>query len=251
MAEKKPQNPAPMAAPAIPTEDQDVLFRAQMGVANFVLGYWRYLLIIVGAVLLVTFVYGSVTDLQANRQQSWQAAIAEVDVKVPPPDPLSQYGLAPADDPSDADKMGKLAAAAQGYEAVAKDAGGTAAAMAWLRAAETWERAGKKDEALAAYKAADAIGAAGAVGWATKSSLAEALADRGDIDGAAAIYREVANGKDFQAQSALYSLGQLYAGAGRREDAGKAFEEFTGRFADSTLADEVAAARGRLVGGGS
>lgn len=250
MAEKRPQNPAP-AAPTIPTEEQDVLFRAQMGVANFVLGYWRHLLIAVGAVLLIAFVYGLVTDVSSNRQQGWQAAIAEVDVKVPPPDPLAQYGLAPADDPSDAEKMSKLVDAAKGYEEVAKGANGTASVMAWLRAAETWERAGKKDEALAAYKAADGVGAGGAVGWAAKSSLAEALADSGDVDGAAAIYRDVANGKDFQAQSALYALGRLYAAAGRREDAGKAFEEFSGRFADSTLADEVAAARGRLVGGGS
>ena len=250
MADKNPHNPAP-AAPMIPPEEQDVLFRAQMGVAKFVLGYWRYLVITVGAVLVVVFVYGTVSDLQSKRQQGWQAALAEVDIKVPPPDPLSQYGLAPADNPADADKMGKLAAAAQGYEAVAKEAGGTASVMAWLRAAETWERAGKKDEALAAYKAADAVGASDAVGWAAKSSLAAALADRGDVDGAAAIYRQAANGKDFQAQSALYALGQLYAQAGRREDAGKAFEEFSGRFADSTLADEVAAARGKLVGGGS
>ena len=71
------------------------------------------------------------------------------------------------------------------------------------------------------------------------------------MDGAAALYREAANGKDFYAERAIFDLGALYAAAGRKEDAGKAYEEFNGRFAESTLADEVAAARGQLIGGGS
>lgn len=243
----------PAQAPAAPEsmEEQDVLFRAQMGVAHIVLGYWRHALAVVGVVLLVALIYGLVGDYRKGKQEEWQASIASVDVDLPPPDPLAQYGLGPMDDPNDAEKMGKLAESAKAYEAVAEGANGAAAILALLRAAETWERAGKLDESEAALRKADGMHGEGALGWAARASLANRLATRGDVDGAAALFRETANGQGFYAERALYELGNLYASAGRREDAGKAFEEFTGRFADSTLADEVAAARGQLVGGGT
>ncbi len=251
MADQVQKGPARPAGTPEMQEEQDVLFRAQMSVMQIVLGYWRHALAVTGAVLLVVLIVGLVRDYRVEQQQEWQAAIASVDVELPAPDPLAQYGLAPLDDPNDKEKMDKLAASAAGYEAVAGEASGASAVIAWMRAAETWERAGQKDKVEAAYRKATELGAPGALGWAARASLAATLASKGDVDGAAALYREAANGKDFYAERALFELGGLYAGAGRREDAGKAYEEFNGRFADSTLADEVAAARGQLVGGGS
>lgn len=251
MADETQKNRPAAPNPEGGTEEQDVLFRAQMSVWHVILGYWRHAAAVVGAGLVGVLIYGLYQDWRTGRQEEWQADIAAVDVKVPPPDPLAQYGLGPLDDPNDAEKMGKLAESAKAYEAVAAEASGAASVMAWMRAADLWTRAGKKDEATGALQKAHAAGAPGALGWAARSSLAALLAEKGDIDGAAALYREAANGKDFYAERALFELGGLYAGASRREDAGKAWEEFTGRFPDSTLADEVAAARGQLVGGGS
>lgn len=230
-------------------EEQDLLFRAQMGAAQVVLGYWRHALAVIGVVLVVVFFYGLYQDYTTGQQEEWQAAIASAEVKLPEPDPLSRYGLAPMDDPNNAERMGKLQEGARAFEAIGADATGPAAALAWLRAAETWERAGKPDEAMAAYEKAHALGAKGALGWAARSGLAASRAARGDVDGAAALYREAANGKDFYAERALYELGMLYASADRDTDAGRAFEEFRSRFADSTLADEVASAMGGLGGG--
>lgn len=235
--------------PARPSgvEEQDILFRAQMGVVDFVLGNWRRGVALVGVILVIALVYGLYTGHVRETQQGWQAELGAVDRKLPEPDPLSRYGLAPADDPKDAARMKSLEDAAREYEAIGAQANGAAAAMAWLRAAETWNRAHKADEAALAYEKANAVGASGMLGYAALTGLANSKASKGDVDGAAALYKAAsAKGTDFAVQRALLDLGLLYESAGRKEDAARVFEEFNTRFADSTLAEDVAAASGRL-----
>lgn len=231
---------------ATPQEEQDVLFRVQMALAHYFFGYYRHALVVIAVALVIIGGVGLYRDNMREKQEGWQARLAEVEAKVPPVDPMAMYGLAPADDRSDATRMAALESSAQGFEKVGAEATGTASAMAWLRAAEMWKRAGKADNVLSAAEKAHAVGAPGAVGWAARDSLAAAKATKGDVDGAAALLREAANGKDFYAERALYELGQLYAQGKRPDEARKAFEEFSSRFADSTLADDVAVAVGRL-----
>ena len=248
------ESKAPLSRPASGSgavgEEQDVLFRFQMALAHYFFGYYRHALVVIAVGLVVIGAVGMYRDQQVEQQQGWQARIAEIEVKIPAIDPMAAYGLAPPDDRSDAARMAALEAGAKSLEALGAEAKGTASAMAWLRAAELWKRIGDKPDMVKnAYEKAYAVGAPSAVGWAARDGLATVKSEAGDVDGAAALLREAANGKDFYAERALYELGQLYAENKRPEDARKAFEEFTSRFADSTLADDVAASVGRLGSG--
>lgn len=247
--ESKVASTRPSSGSTTSAEEQDVLFRFQMALAHYFFGYYKHALVVIGIGLAVIGAVGMYHDHVKEQQEGWQARLSEVEAKVPAVDPMAMYGLAPADDRSNPERMAALETAAKGFEAIGAEANGTAAAMAWLRAAEMWKRAGKTDEVGAAFEKAHAAAAPGAVGWAARAGLASSRAEKGDIDGAATLLREAANGKDFYAERGLYELGQLYARSERPDDARKAFEEFGGRFADSTLADDVAAAMGRLGSG--
>ena len=239
--------PAPGSSTS--SEEQDVLFRFQMALAHYFFGYYKHALVLVGIVLVVIGGIGLYRDHVEELQEGWQGRLSEIAIKVPPVDPMAMHGLAPADDRSDTARMASLETAGKEFEAVGAEATGTASAMAWLRAAEMWKRSGKADLLAGAYEKAHAAAAPGAVGWAARAGLASTRAAAGDVDGAASLLREAANGKDFYAERGLYELGQLYAENKRPDDARKAFEEFGSRFADSTLADEVAAAVARLGSG--
>lgn len=221
--EKKKAVPLDLGALG-PQEEKDALFRAQMAVANFVLGYWRMGLAVFGVILLIAAGYGQWRDHQRGVQRKLQASIAEV---------------------ARADRTDAEAGAA--YAAIAEKGEGAGAAMAWIRSAEAFDAAGEADKALASWEKAHAVGAKGVLGWSASSGLASAKAAKGDVDGAAAVLRSAATGEpSFETEQALFALAQLFEAQGRKDDARATYEEFSGKYSASPYADQVAAALARL-----
>ncbi len=226
-------------------EEVDVLFRAQMGVQNFLLGYWKHLLIFLGVILAGVYAYSSWIENVRDTQRGIQAQMAKTALDVPEQDQMALLGLA-ADSEEDVEAVKK---AAERYEAIAKAGTGTGATMAWVDAAEMWERGGDDSRAKIAWKAAHDLGPEGILGWTTAANYASQLANEGDVDGAAAVYRAWADDPakaGYTVERAVYELGQLYEGAGRFAESQTAYEEFKTRFPNSDLVARVDEASRRI-----
>lgn len=230
-------------------EEVDVLFRAQMGVTNFLLGYWKHLLGVLGLILAGVYAYSAWLEHTRDSQRELQAQMARVALDVPQPEQMALMGLAPLDDPADSERIAAVTQAAEKYEAIGKGGSGTGAVMAWIEAARLWERLGEASKAKIAWKAAHDLGPDGIMGWTAAANYASSLANEGDVDGAAAIYRAYADDPSVQgylAERALFDLGQLYEGAGRVSESQVIYAEFTERFPNSDLGPRVAEASRRV-----
>jgi tetratricopeptide (TPR) repeat protein len=225
----------PAAAQVSPSEkdllpqDKDVLFQAQMAVANFFLGYYKYGLVVLGLVLLVALVYGIADSVHTSRQRDLHAKIAAVQNAV--------------SDPSD---EAALAKAAADLEAIAEKGGGTAAVMALLQAGEVFREAGKGDDALRAFEKAYALKPEGVLEWAAASGVAAEKVRKGDVDGALAIYRTFSSGDGAAAEEATWSLAVALEAAGKKDEARQAITDLMARFPSSRHLDEAAKAATRL-----
>lgn len=234
-----------------PRQEQDQLLRLQVAISDILLGYWKYAGYALAAVLVVALVYGLGSSWLENRSKSEYAAISKVDFLMPKPDQLGVYGLGPKDDPNDAKRMADLAEGARRYSAIASTAHGSAAVYAWLRAADAYERGGKKDDRLAALKSAADLKAGGLPGFTADAAYASALQDAGRTDDALAYYRDMSGrNKDFYAEQSLILLATAQFDAGKADDAKKTIEEFHARFATSANAAQVAALAARIGSGG-
>ena len=225
----------PAAAQASPSEkdllpqEKDVLFQAQMAVANVFLGYYKYGLAVLGLVLLVALVYGIAESVHTKAQRDVHAKIAAV-----------QNDLT---DPSD---KGALAKAATDLEAIAEKGDGTAAVMALLQAGEVFREAGQGDDALRAFEKAYSLKPAGVLEWAAASGVAAEKARKGDVDGALEIYRKFSSGDGAAAEEATWSLAVLLEDAGKKDEARQAITDLMTRFPSSAHLDEAAKAATRL-----
>jgi tetratricopeptide (TPR) repeat protein len=225
----------PAAAQASPSEkdllpqEKDVLFQAQMAVANFFLGYYKYGLVAIGLVLLAALVYGIADSVHTKSQRNVHARIAAV-----------QNDLT---DPSD---KAALAKAAADLEAIAEKGDGTAAVMALLQAGEVFREAGQGDDALRAFEKAYALEPQGVLEWAAASGLAAEKVRKGDVDGAMAIYRRFSSGDGAAAEEATWSLAVLLEEAGKKDEARQAITDLMTRFPSSPHLDEAAKAAKRL-----
>lgn len=234
---KQPQGPA------IPQdqEEADVLFKTQMKVANFLLGYWKHGLGFIGVILLVSFIIGTGRNYIRDRQRDFSAQIAQVERDMPQPDQLSFYGLAPADDLHDPERVEQLEEAARGFEAVAEDASGVAEAEAWIKAGDTWGRLGRQDEALAAFQKGYEASGGDVTRFAAGNRLAVILWEREEYDRAEEVLRELGSSTDgYLAEKALLTLMDLHLETGDTEALSKVASEFRVRFAASPRLDQVA-----------
>lgn len=231
-----------------PTDGEtDILFRAQMGAFNFFAGSWRQLLGVLGVLLLVVLGYSLNLDRVRDNQRTTQAGIADIDRKMPKPDPMAAL-LGSAGDAADPDMVANVQEGARRYEAVATEATGAGATMAWMRSADAWSRSGDADKAAVALQAAHDIGSPGVLGWSAASQLAAARAGSGDIDGAAVVYLSFTDGDDFIAEHASLELGLLYESAGRTDEASTMLSGLIERFPESMLASQASEALSRLRG---
>jgi tetratricopeptide (TPR) repeat protein len=237
------------AVPGPPREEQDTLFRLQVNATEFVLKNGKYAAYALGLGLVLVLGYGLWDNWRDSRAEKDFAAIAQLDYKMPKPSGMAMYGLAPADDPADAARMADLEEGARRYRVVAEEASGTAIAVARLRAADAWERAGKADEALADLEAAWKLGRTDLPGFAVASSYARLLQDAERTEEALARLREEAGREQgVFAEEALLLLAEAQADAGKPDEAKNVLAELQSRFPDSTRAARRLALQARVGG---
>ena len=224
------------------TVEPDALFRLQMAVSDFVIGNAKYLGYAVVAGLGGILVYGALDNWQDHRAEADFGAIGAIEFKMPKPAEMSEYGIVPADDPTDTNRLANVAKGAELFEENARAASGTAAVYGWLHAAEAWKRAGKADRALTAYEGAWKVGAGSLPGFTAASAYAAALRDAGRTDDAVAVLKQASSEKEaFYAEEALIQLARTYVDAGRPAEAAAVGEEFRTRFPDSPRIAQIIA----------
>lgn len=241
------QGGQPDGTPAqpFPDHEEDVVFKVQMRVQNAFLGHWKSILVVVGIGLLGVLGFGLWEARVLEAQQAVQAQLAKLDRKMPKEDPLVRAGFKSAEE--DPAVVAKITLTAEAYEAVAQGADGAGAVTAWIRAAAAWQRAGDSARETAAYGAAHAVGAQGVVGWSAASAHATALSGAGDVDGAAAVYRALADtAAGLLGEQALLNLAELYEDAGRTTESLAIYNEFTTKYPESVLKDRVAGGLSRV-----
>ena len=229
--------------------EEDVLFKAQMGVYQFFATWWKQLLGALGIFLAGTLAYSLISDHLREEQRELHAQINDIDRRMPTPDPLSLYGMAPMDDLEDEERIANLREGARRYDVVADGGRGAAATMARLKAAGAWQRAGDAESELASLQLANESGGKGILGWSAAAQLAAAKQAAGDIDGAAEVLTTVnQTTAGIISEKALLEIGLMYESADRADDAIKTLEDFTTRYPDSPLSLQAAEALGRLKG---
>ena len=229
--------------------DEDVIFKAQMGVYQFFATWWKQLLGALGIFLVGTLAYSLISDHLREEQRDLHAQISDIERRMPTPDPLSAYGMAPMDDLDDEDRVANLREGARRYDGIADGGRGAAATMARLKAAGAWDRAGDAEAELASLQKANEEGGKGILGWSAASQLAAAKLAAGDVDGAAAVLTTVnQTTSGVISEKALLDLGLMYETAERTDDAIKTLEDFTARYPESALSMQAAEALGRLKG---
>lgn len=230
-----------------PPPEEDILFKLQVTIQDFFANNFATLGYILLAFLGVALVYGMYQSWQEHNADADFAAIADVDFKMPKPDPLSQMGLGPADNPGDAGRMKDLEVGAKLYEDIAASSSGAAAVTAWVRAADARERAKQPAERIRALEQARAAGGDSALGATAALALAGALletpADSPDraasTDRAVAVYAELSARTDFFGQEAAAARVRALAAAGKAEEAKAAFDEFRTKFPQAIRPDLI------------
>lgn len=242
-------NIAESGAVPFPDHEKDSIFKAQMRFQNYVIGYWKIALAVVALGLVGVLLFGLWEGRVDDARKVAQAKIANIDRKMPVINPMAEAGITDFDDSPEL--LADVESGAELYESLAKSTEGVGAAMAWTRAANAWERAGKPENVRAALQAAHAASAPGVVGWAAANGYAATLADNEETDAAIAILRALVDKSvGIEAEQALLSLARMYEDAERVSESRQAYGEFSERFPQSKLSAEVAIGLSRLGAGG-
>lgn len=232
-------------------QEQDKLLQLQVAAGDFLVRAGKYVAWVVGAGLLVLLVYGLFSTWQRHRRVSEFDAISQVDFLMPRAAPMAAYGLAPRDDLSDAARVADLEEGARRYAAAAADAHGAAAALGWLRTADTYDRLGRAEDRTEALRKGAAARVGGIGGYSLDNAYARALADQGKLDEAAAHLRDAAGRHTgFLAEQCLVALANIQAQSGKAEDARATIAELRSRFPTSPRKDAVAEIEAQLGAGG-
>jgi tetratricopeptide (TPR) repeat protein len=239
MAEEDDQKPEELSLSAqlLAEEEQDVLFKTQMAIANFFLGYWKHMLGVLGVGLLGVLVYGFWSDYTRSQQQEIHQKVAEVESQLPKELRYQHeigFPIIPGDD--DPEGASKLTTAGGEIQALADASDGAGATYARLRAASLWEAGGRPDISSTILEQAAVDDVDGILSWSAKARLAASKAAGGDVDGAAAIYQSISSeSEDAISQEAMYRLGQLYHDAGRNDEAVSVWQGYISAYpADTT-----------------
>jgi len=203
-------------------EERDVLFIARMGIYDLFMKNWRYLVVAAGIVLVIALINGILESRTRAQQRNTHQQIAAVLSEVPAPDPRSNYGLAPADNPNDSARIAGLKEAAAELENIAKSASGLGEAMALQQAASLWKRAGERSQEQRVLKSASELKLSALVRDGIKLQLANSLFDSTEYEQAAALYSELATAEEssqYAKQRAQLSLVLSLEAQGKVEEA--------------------------------
>ncbi len=245
--ERTSDSPPPAAPTAEASEDQDYVFRAQVALTEFGLRYWRYAGYLVGGVLAGALAWGAWGSYRQGKAEDDFAKIAAIDFRMPKLLLRPTDGMPLKDDPTDAARMSDLEEGARRYEAIAKDVSGTASTLAWLKAGETWVRAGKLDAAQGAHVAAAAAGGSDLSAFVADSVRVGDLIDGSKGPEAEGVLREMsARYSGFFAEETLIRLANLQVDQDKLADAKLTLGEIGTRFPVSADPAAVAALAGRL-----
>lgn len=216
--ESEPGGPGgPLEHPVPKEEEVDHLFRAQVKVQDFLLGYWRHGVAMVGVGLVGVLVWSLWHSRVERVQLAATRAMSAVDSKVAALDPMGAGVPVLA-----TEKDEELARrAAERYEEIAGDGTRAAAAEAWLKAADLWLALGESERAMTAYQAAARAYKKGVFGAAAWNGVAVLALASDDVDGAVEAWRKVG-----ELEGALAEQGLASAAKALKERGDARAEEF-------------------------
>ena len=230
-----PRDPPPEADAAPVDETPDYLFRIQLAFTSFFAANSKYMGWMVAVGLAGVLVWGMVSVWMERSADAAFGTIAAIDYRMPKPDPMSEYGMAPADDPNDAGRKSDLQEGARRFEAAAQSSSGAASAYASLKAADALQRAGDVEGRIGALKSGYDAGGGDLPLWSNGSAYAAALTDAGRAEEALAVYRAIAGKtQGFYAQQALLALASAQIDLDKKDDAKATILEFRTRFPNAS-----------------
>ena len=230
-----PRDPPPEADAAPVDETPDYLFRIQLAFTSFFAANSKYMGWMVAVGLAGVLVWGMVSVWMERSADAAFGTIAAIDYRMPKPDPMSEYGMAPADDPNDAGRKSDLQEGARRFEAAAQSSSGAASAYAYLKAADALQRAGDVEGRIGALKSGYDAGGGDLPLWSNGSAYAAALTDAGRAEEALAVYRAIAGKtQGFYAQQALLALASAQIDLDKKDDAKATILEFRTRFPNAS-----------------
>ena len=220
-------------------EEVDYLFQARMSLFKWFTRNWKGFAVIAGVVLVVALAYNVYDSVTISQSREGAAAIHAVDIKMPKIEPMARMGILPIDDLSDANRVANLEEGARRYEAAANGTGGSSAAEAWLKAAETHERLGSAAQAQAAYEHALGAYDKGVLGFGAHTALAGIALEAGDTAGALAHYATLAEREEgLLAEQALIYQAIVYKDMGDQAQLQATYDSFMERFPGSPRGSE-------------
>lgn len=208
--------------------DAGALFRAEMATKNFVMGYWKGIVGVIGVVLLCVFFYGQYASMVQADQRSTAGRIASVEAILGAP-VVALPDAKAAGQLKDED----LLTAARALAEIARESTGPARVEADLKAAEMFRVAGKADERRSVLE--DALPhAEGILAYAAQGALANLELEEGKPEEAIARWRTLASSQEgFLQEQAMLELGLVLEAVGQVDEARQVYADFMAKFASS------------------
>lgn len=243
---KDEKNKAPGAAgepppelPVFPGQEEDVLFKAQMGVANLFYGYWKHGIAVVILILAGVYAYGTWENNVRDEQRVLQAEISKVSRTL-------QKGLE-----KHAEEPDMITAQAQEgarrFEQIGDGGTGAGKTFAYIQAAQAWAVAEDAEGALGAWKKAHEVGAKASLGMAAVSGYASALVDQDRTDDAVAVLEAyAASTTGYRSARARFEAARYLELAGQTDASLSLLEQLQQEQPDSVLSEDVAEAVTRI-----
>lgn len=239
-----PNAPAP-TPPEEPADGGGVALRAQMAAGEFFLRNGWTIAGITGAALLAILVYGLWEGQRVEAQRATTARIADVEAELG--SDLVQIAQAKALGIEGLFDEAKTRKAAEELVAVAREASGTAAAEAWLKAAELFRVLGDAAGRRTALEGA-AAGTTGVLRYAAVSGLAHLDVEEGLTDEGIARFESLRTEADFLARQATLDLAGTYEALGRTAEAVATYEAYLARWPEASDAEEVRSRKEKVAG---
>ncbi len=274
----QPRGPEPQA----PNPDAGVVFRAEMWLTNFFLGYWPVLVGVIVAVLLGVLVYGQASSYLHGQQRRIADEISVVeqaaydDILAGLPEdlrmqvqqasmnyaflrgaPLALEEVVTGIELTE-EQLQRVEEAGDELLAIGREASGTAAIEARLKASELYritDATDKRREAL--QLAADATESLlqrdkAPLRYAAQGGLANLELEQGEGDSAVARLRTLSEELDgYLAEQATLDLGLVLEHLERDLEAQTVYAGFDVRWPDSPRIEEIQARLERLQAGGT